>query len=104
MSLLSIDIARLIHHHLLKEGYESSANNLISECPHLKGLKPVKHPYKLPRILGLSLADLFESYFETKENVIEELELLESWKTLNHQHCQNLFKKKPGVKVSTQKL
>lgn len=78
MSLLSTDIARLIHHHLLKEGYENSANNLISECPHLKGLKPVKQPYKLPRLLGLSLADLFESYFETKENVIEELELLDS--------------------------
>ncbi|KAI9562893.1 hypothetical protein GHT06_010349 [Daphnia sinensis] len=109
MSLLSIDIARLIHHHLLKEGYENSANNLISECPHLKGLKPVKHPYKLPRLLGLSLADLFESYFETKENVIEELELLESVVFREHDSLPLLTKtlvenlKSPTLSKSVQK-
>ncbi len=62
MALLSIDIIRLIHHHLLKEGYEKSANVLISECPHLKGLlKPVQPPY-----LFYTLANLFGSYAETK--------------------------------------
>lgn len=78
MSLLSVEIARLIHHHLLKEGYENSANSLISECQHLSGLKPVKQPYKLPRLLGPTLADLLESYFETKDYIVEELEILES--------------------------
>ncbi len=92
MALLSIDIARLIHHHLLKEGYEKSANHLIIECPHLKGLKPVQPPYKLPRLLGPSLADLLESYFETKEYVIEELDLLESVIFREHDSLPSLTK------------
>ena len=78
MALLNIDLARLIHHHLVKEGYEKSANQLISECPHLKGLKPVQPPYKLPRLLGPSLADLLESYFETKDCIIEELDFFQT--------------------------
>ena len=78
MALLNIDIARMIHHHLVKEGYEKSANQLISECPHLKGLKPVQPPYKLPRLLGPSLADLLESYFETKDCIIEELDFFQT--------------------------
>ena len=79
MALLSSEVARLIHHHLLKEGYEKAANSLISECPHLKGLKPVVKqtaPYKLPRLIGPSLQDLLEEYFETKDSIIDELESL----------------------------
>ena len=78
MALLAIDIARLVHHHLLKDGYENTANCFINECAHLKGLKPVKSPYRLPRLLGPSLVDLLESYFETKDFVIEELDLLKT--------------------------
>jgi hypothetical protein len=37
------DISKLIFHHLVKEGYESSATNLIRECPHLIELKRVQH-------------------------------------------------------------
>ena len=72
------DISKLIFHHLVKEGYESSATNLIRECPHLIELKCVQPPYKLPRLMGPSLVNLIENYFETKENVIEQLELLKS--------------------------
>ena len=78
MALLSSEIARLIHHHLLKEGCVIAANSFISECPHLKGLKPVEDkqtaPYKLPRLIGPSLQDLLEEYFETKDCIIDELE------------------------------
>jgi len=78
MALLSSEIARLIHHHLLKEGCVKAANSFISECPHLKGLKPVEDkqtaPYKLPRLIGPSLQDLLEEYFETKDCIIDELE------------------------------
>lgn len=105
MSLLSIDIARLIHHHLLKEGYENTANSLINECIHLKGLKPVKFPYKLPRLLGPSLVDLLESYFETKDSVIEELELLKS-AVFREQDCLStlakiLFENLKSSKIET---
>ena len=72
------DISKLIFHHLVKEGYESSANNFIRECPHLIELKHVQPPYKLPRLMGPSLVNLIENYFETKEYIIEQLELLES--------------------------
>jgi hypothetical protein len=72
------DISKLIFHHLVKEGYESSANNLVHECPYLVELKPVQPPYKLPRLMGASLVNLIENYFETKEKIIEQLELLES--------------------------
>ncbi len=72
------DISKLIFHHLVKEGYESSANNLVHECPYLIELKPVQPPYKLPRLMGASLVNLIENYFETKEKIIEQLELLES--------------------------
>ena len=78
MALLAIDIARLVHHHLLKEGYENTANCFINECAYLKGLKPVKSPYRLPSLLGPSFEDLIESYFKTKDFVIEELNLLKT--------------------------
>lgn len=89
MALLSSEIARLIHHHLLKEGCVGAANSLISECPHLKGLKPVEDkqtgPYKLPRLIGPSLQDLLEEYFETKDCIIDELEAVkcENYKVQN---------------------
>ena len=72
------DISKLIFHHLVKEGYESSAYNLVRECPYLVELKPVQPPYKLPRLMGPSLMNLIENYFETKESIVEQLELLES--------------------------
>ena len=94
MTIFSSDISRLIHHHLVKEGYEKSANDLIGECPHLKSFMPVykPRPYKLPRLLGPSLEDLLESYFETKDFVIEELNLLKSAVFKEHDSLPNLIK------------
>ena len=86
------DISKLIFHHLVKEGYESSATNLIRECPHLIELKCVQPPYKLPRLMGPSLVNLIENYFETKENVIEQLELLKSVVFREQDDLQNLNK------------
>ena len=45
MALCSSDVTRLIHHHLLKEGYEKSADALVGECPQLKDFKPANQPY-----------------------------------------------------------
>lgn len=74
MALLSSDVSRLVHHYLLQKGFENTANNLIGECADLKGLKPVKAPFKLPRLLGPSLLDLLNSYYDTKDFILEELE------------------------------
>ena len=72
-----MDIVRLIHHYLLKEGYKETANVFISECMLLKDLQSAKSScVKPPRLLGPSLVDLLESYFQTKDLVVEELELL----------------------------
>ena len=78
MALALCDISRLVHHHLLKQGYVDSANELIRECPDLKGVKPSEAPIKLPRHFGPSLIDFLEEYYEVKDLVIEEMELHET--------------------------
>ena len=90
MALCSSDVTRLICHHLLKEGYEKSADALVGECPQLKDFKPANQPYKL---LWPSLVDLLEIYSETKDFVIEELTLLKS-----------VFKEHESLLIFSQKL
>ena len=93
MALLPSDISRLVHHHLLKEGYVKSANTLVEESPHLLGLpKPDSKPYKLPRLIGPALVDLLEAFFETKDYVIEELESLDSVNYKEHESLSALIK------------
>lgn len=93
MALLPSDISRLVHHHLLKEGYVKSANTLVEESPHLLGLpKPDSKPYKLPRLIGPALVDLLEAFFETKDYVIEELESLDSVNYKEHESLSTLIK------------
>ena len=92
MDLLNLDITRLIHHHLIKEGYEKTANQFISECPHFKGFQPGHTPHKLPRLPGPSLADLLESYLEASDFVIEELYLLKTAEFKEHDSLLSLTK------------
>ena len=79
-SITDIEISRLIHHHLLKEF--NKGNGLKSsnrECPHYRELKNVFEfsvTDKLPRLIGPSLQELLEEYFQTKDFVIEELEFM----------------------------
>ena len=64
MAFVRSDVARLVHHYLLKEGYVNTANCMVNECAHLKGLKSVKSPVNLPRLLGPSLVEIFEYYLD----------------------------------------
>lgn len=78
MALLASDVSRLVHHYLLQKGFDNTANQFICECVDLKGLKPVKAPFKLPRLLGPSLLDLLNGYYDTKDCILEELESFNS--------------------------
>ena len=69
MEVSSSCISRLIHHHLLKNGFVIPANALISQ-PDLVNFETFKDGDKLPRISGPPLANLLDSYYFTKELVI----------------------------------
>ena len=79
MALSDSDVHRLVHHYLLKEGFEKAADSFENECPHL-GSRSGKQATgkKLTRFLGPSLLQLLDEYFQVKDYLIEELESLES--------------------------
>ena len=105
------EVARLVHHYLLKEGYANAADSFVSECPHLKGLGSYSAigVRKLPRIIGPTLIDLLEEYFEVKDYVVDELERLQccdsrpqdSLLTLSKTLVKNLEAPVNGVRVTT---
>jgi len=92
MELSSLEISRLVHHHLLKQGYVNTANTLITECNDLFSVKPAQAPDKIPRIVGPSLVRIINAYHEAKDLMIDELELLKSTSFTYEDSVPSLFK------------
>ena len=81
MALRHYEIANLVHHYLVKEGYDSVAEFFVTICSHLSGLKSLNNSHqgtkKLPRLFGPSLIDLYEEYLDCKDQLVDELEQLD---------------------------
>jgi len=67
MELSSLEISRLVYHHLLNQGYVKTANTLITECNDLFSVKPVQASDKASRFVGPSLARIINEYQEAKD-------------------------------------
>ncbi len=80
MALSPEDVARLVHHYLVQQGYETAADAFVTVCPHLTDLlrsdadAAGNRRRQSRRFIGPSLLDLLEEYFEVKDNIVEELE------------------------------